>query len=130
MQKVIELNPKTANGSAYVTLATLYYMSPDWPIAFGSDERAEQMFKEALSINPNSIDANYFYGDFLLDNNQPNKAQKYFEKAVSLPSRQEQRFADDQLKAEAKKALSSAKNRKITGIKSAFLALFNSASLK
>lgn len=130
LQQAINMNPKTANGSAYVTLATLYYMSPKWPIAFGNDERAEQLFKEALSINPNSIDANYFYGDFLLNNNQQSKAQKYFAIAASLPSRQEQRFADDQLKTEAKMALANVKNRKITGIKSAFLALFNSASLK
>lgn len=128
--KAIKINPQTANGSAYVTLATLYYMTPSWPIAFGDNEKAEKMFQEALKINPNGIDANYFYGDFLLANNQPKEAQKYFEKAISTPSRGEQLFADSRLKDEVKLALANTKNRKINGVKNAFLSLFSSASLR
>lgn len=128
--KAIKINPQTANGSAYVTLATLYYMAPKWPIAFGDAEKAEKMFQEALKINPNGIDANYFYGDFLLANNQPKEAQKYFERAISAPSRGEQLFADSKLKDEVKLALANTKNRKINGVKNAFLSLFNSASLR
>ena len=121
LEQVINLAPDTANGSAYVTLGTLYYMSPKWPVAFGDDEKAEQMFKAALKINPNGIDANYFYGDFLLANNHPKEALKYFEIALSSPSRKAQIFADERLKEEAKLALASAKNRKINGLKNAFL---------
>ncbi|NOU21412.1 MAG: tetratricopeptide repeat protein [Methyloglobulus sp.] len=128
--QAIKINPQTANGSAYVTLGTLYYMVPSWPIAFGDNEKAEKMFQAALKINPNGIDANYFYGDFLLANNQPKEAQKYFEKALSSPSRKEQSFADSKLKDEVKLALANTKNRKINGVKNAFLSLFNSASLK
>jgi tetratricopeptide (TPR) repeat protein len=128
--EAIKINPQTANGSAYVTLGTLYYMAPKWPIAFGDTERAEKMFKAALKINPASIDANYFYGDFLLANNQPKVAQQYFEKALSSPTRKEQAFADNKLKDEVKLALANTKNRKINGVKNAFLSLFNSASLK
>jgi tetratricopeptide (TPR) repeat protein len=126
----IKANPQTANGSAYVTLATLYYMAPKWPIAFGDTEKAEQLFQAALKINPNSIDANYFYGDFLLAQNQPNEAQEYFEKALLAPSRKEQLFADSKLKDEVKLALDNTKNRKINGVKNTFLSLFNSASLR
>jgi len=126
----IKINPQTANGSAYVTLGTLYYMVPSWPIAFGDNEKAEKLFQEALKINPNGIDANYFYGDFLLANNKPKEAQKYFEKALSAPSRKEQLFADSKLKDEVKLALANTKNRKISGVKNMFLSLFNSASLK
>lgn len=126
----IKLNPETANGSAYVTLATLYYMAPKWPIAFGDTKKAENLFQAALRINPNGIDTNYFYGDFLLAHDQPNEAQKYFEKALSAPSREEQLFADNRLKDEVKLALANTKNRKINGVKNALLSLFNSASLK
>lgn len=128
LQEAIKINPQTANGSAYVTLGTLYYMAPKWPIAFGDAEKAEQMFKAALEINPNGIDTNYFYGDFLMANNHTKEAQHYFEKALSAPSRQEQLFADNKLKDEVKLALSNTKNRKINGVRNAFLALFNSAS--
>lgn len=128
--QAVKINPQTANGSAYVTLGTLYYMVPSWPIAFGDTEKAEKMFQAALKINPNGIDANYFYGDFLLAKNQPKEAQKYFEKALSSPSRKEQSFADSKLKDEVKLALANTKNRKINGVKNTFLSLFNSASLR
>ena len=130
LQSAIKTNPETANGSAYMTLATLYYMAPKWPIAFGDLEKAEQLFQAALKINPNGIDTNYFYGDFLLAQNQPIEAQKYFEKALSAHSREEQLFADNKLKDEVKLALANTKNRKINGVRNAFLSLFNSASLK
>lgn len=128
--EAIKMNPQTANGSAYVTLATLYYMVPKWPIAFGDNDKAEEMFKAALAINPNSIDGNYFYADFLQANNRQQEAQHYFEKAVSAPSRPEQLFADNKLKEQVKLALTNAKNRKINSVKGAFLSLINSASLK
>jgi tetratricopeptide (TPR) repeat protein len=128
--EAIGMDPKTANGSAYVTLATLYYMVPQWPIAFGDNEKAEQMFQEALKINPNGIDANYFYGDYLLANNKSQEAQQYFEKALLAPSRKEQQFADNKLKDEVKLALANTKSRKINAVKPAFLSLFNSANLK
>ncbi len=129
LQEAIKLNPQTANGSAYVTLGTLYYMVPKWPIAFGDNEKAEEMFQTALKINPNGIDTNYFYGDFLLANDRPKEAEEFFKKAIAAPSRKEQLFADNKLKDQVKLALNNAKNRKINGIKNAFLSLFNSASL-
>jgi len=130
LEDAIKINPKTANGSAYVTLGTLYYMTPKWPIAFGDNDKAEEFYKQALRINPNSIDANYFFGDFLLSKNQAKTAQKYLEKAISIPSRKEQLFADNQLKFEAKQLIVNSKSRRLNGIKNAFLSLFNSASLK
>lgn len=130
LEEAININPKTANGSAYVTLGTLYYMMPEWPIAFGDKDKAEELYKAALKINPGGIDANYFYGDFLLSKNQPETAQQYLEKALAIPSRKEQLFADNQLKLEVKQLLSNAKSGRLNGIKNAFLSLFNSASLK
>ena len=128
LEKAISIKPETMSGSAYVTLGTLYYMAPKWPIAFGDDQKAQEMLKTALNINPNGIDANYFYGDFLLIHNNPSEAQKYFAKAASAPARPDQLYADNQLKAEARLALKNAKDRKISGAKNMFMSLFNSAS--
>jgi tetratricopeptide (TPR) repeat protein len=128
LQKAIKINPETMNGSAYVTLGTLYYMVPKWPVSFGDDDIAKQMLETALKINPNSIDANYFYGEFLLLHNKPKDAIAYFEKATTVPPRPEQTYADNQLKAEAMLALKNTQKRKISGEKSLFLSLFNSAS--
>ena len=130
LQRVIDTDPQTAKGSAYVVLGTLYYMVPKWPIAFGDNDKALSLFQEALKINPDGIDANYFYGDFLLTRKRTREAKAYFEKALAAPTRKEQEFADNQLKNEVKQALQSIKKRKIDGVRNAFLSIFNSASLK
>ncbi|MFZ2407441.1 MAG: hypothetical protein WAW41_20075 [Methylobacter sp.] len=128
LMKAININPKAMNGSAYVTLGTLYYMVPKWPISFGDDDAAKQMLETALKINPDGIDANYFYGEFLMLHNKPNDAVIYFERATAAPARTDQLYADNQLKAEAKLALKNTQKRKISGEKGKFLSLFNSAS--
>ncbi|MDO9163251.1 MAG: hypothetical protein Q8N35_08795 [Methylococcaceae bacterium] len=125
--KVITINPTAMNGSAHVTLGTLYYMAPKWPIAFGDDDEAQKLLETALAINPNGIDCNYFYGEFLLQRNNLKAASQYFERAIAAPTRKEQAFADNQLKIEAKLALQNTKERKIGGERNIFLSLFNSA---
>ena len=62
------------------------------------------MLQTALKINPEGIDANYYYGDFLLAQNKPVKALKYFKLALKAPIRNEQKFADNQLKTEVERA--------------------------
>jgi tetratricopeptide (TPR) repeat protein len=128
--KAIEINPLAMDGSAYVTLGTLYYMTPKWPIAFGDAAAAERMLQTALKINPNGIDANYFYANYLLLNNNLEEAEKYFERAIAIPSRTKQLYADNQLKEEAKSALEQTRERETTRSKSLFASLFNSAKTK
>ncbi len=128
--KAIKINPETMNGSAYVTLGTLYYMVPKWPVSFGDDDAAKQMLETALKINPGGIDSNYFYGEFLLLHNKLNDAAVYFEKAATAPVRGEQLYADNQLKSEAKVALKKTQERKNKGEKGILLSVFNSASAK
>jgi len=130
LHKAIVINPQAMSGSAYVTLGTLYYMAPKWPIGFGDEATAEKMLQTALKINPNGIDSNYFYGDFLLSNNRLNEAEKYFKRAIAVPARTEQAYADNQLKEDAKRALKNTKERKISSSKSLFASLFNSESVK
>lgn len=128
--KAIEINPQAMNGSAYVTLGTLYYMTPKWPIAFGDDAIAKEMLQTALKINPNGLDANYFYANYLLLNNELIEAEKYFKRAVAIPARAEQFFADNRLKEEAKVALKQTRERKVGRSKSLFATLFNPESIK
>jgi len=128
--KAIKINPQTMAGSAYVTLGTLYYMVPKWPVSFGDDDTAKQMLETALKINPDGIDANYFYGEFLRLHNKPNDAAIYLERASSAPARAEQLYADNQLKAEAKRALQNTQKGKIADGKGMLLSVFNPASAK
>ena len=123
--KAIAINPQAMDGSAYVTLGTLYYMAPKWPIAFGDEATAQKMLQTALKINPDGIDSNYFYGDFLLSNNNLNEAEKHFKRAIAIPVRAKQFYADNQLKEQARLALKNTKEQRLSATKSLFASLFN-----
>ena len=127
--KAIFLDPHAMDGSAYVTLGSLYHMVPSWPLAYGDNEKARESFHMALKINPDGIDANYFYGEFLVSQGHHEPAAKYFKKAIKAPVRSEQLFADSRLKGEARLGLKNITTRKISGLKSLFMSLFNSASV-
>jgi len=128
--KVIQMNPKTLDGSAYVTLGTLYYMVPKWPVSFGDDEKARRMLETALEINPDGIDTNYYFGDFLLTTGHPSEAIHYLAKAAKAPARKEQLFADNQLKAEAQNAFNKTMAQLKNKENPVFLSSFNSAGIK
>ena len=66
-EAAMKIDDKALNGGAHTSLGLLYHKVPGWPIGFGSNEKAEQQYKLALAISPTDIDANYFYGDYLLD---------------------------------------------------------------
>lgn len=40
---------------------------PGSPIGFGDDAKARQLLQQALALDPNGLDANYFWGDVLYD---------------------------------------------------------------
>ena len=126
--QAIAINPAASEGSAYVSLGSLYYMVPSWPIGFGDEEQAKQMLTTALTINPNGIDSNFFYGDFLSTQKRHAEAAKFFKKAISAPVRPEQVYADRQLQKEAKLALDNTNQHRISERKSWFMSSSSSAS--
>jgi len=103
--RAIKLDPNASEGAAYVTLGSLYYLVPGWPIAYGNDDKAKKLLQKALTINPNTIDANYFYGDFLVSQGLEKEAIAYFNRALAIPVRATQVFADTQLHSHAKLAI-------------------------
>ncbi|WP_109867642.1 tetratricopeptide repeat protein [Methylocucumis oryzae] len=74
-------------------------------MAFGDDDAAESYLKKALSINPEGLETNYYYGNFLADQDQAEQALSYLKKAINAPIRPEQVFSDTQMQNEAKLAL-------------------------
>ncbi|MEV3820858.1 tetratricopeptide repeat protein [Aeromonas dhakensis] len=94
LEIALRQDPKALDGSAYTSLGSLYYQVPGWPVGFGDDEKAEQLLKQALAINPTGIDPNFFYGDFLLDQGRKAEAKSYLEKALSAPPRPGRELAD------------------------------------
>lgn len=128
LEQAIQQNPAALDGAAYLTLGTLYYMVPGWPVSFGDNQLAEQMLKASLKINPNGIDANYFYADFLQRQDRDGEAEAYFRKAAQAPVRKQQLLSDTQLQSEAKVALLNTQQRKSSAEKNKFQSLFTSAS--
>ncbi|MCW8832109.1 MAG: hypothetical protein OQK03_02170 [Colwellia sp.] len=94
LEKAIELDGTALSGSAYTSLGTLYHKVPGWPIAFGDDDDAKVFLEKALSINPNGIDANYFYGEFMLDERKYEKAKSHLITAKAAPARELRPLAD------------------------------------
>jgi tetratricopeptide (TPR) repeat protein len=102
------INPQVLDGSIYTSLGSLYYQVPGWPIGFGDDEKAEEYLQKALSLNPNGIDANYFYGDFLLDQGRPKEAIEYLQRAMAAPDRPNRSVGDAGRRQQARADLEKA----------------------
>ncbi|RRO04223.1 tetratricopeptide repeat protein [Pectobacterium aquaticum] len=107
LEKAIAIDPNALDGSAWTSLGVLYYQVPGWPVGFGDKKKADEMLKKALTLNPNGIDANYFYGDFLLKEGKVDEAKRYLEKALHAPARQERDIADNGRRREIGNALAS-----------------------
>jgi Tfp pilus assembly protein PilF len=79
----------------------LYYSVPGWPIGFGDDKKARELLRKGLQVNPNGIDPNYFYGDFLQAQGDWKGATAALEKALAAPARPGREAADQGRRKEA-----------------------------
>lgn len=104
------IDPKVLNGSIYTTLGSLYYRVPGWPIGFGDDDKARRYFQRALELNPDGLDPNYFYGDFLLEQGQYGQAATVLEHALHAPGRPDRPIADQGRRKQVQTALRKARN--------------------
>lgn len=94
LEKAISINPTALQGSALTSLGVLYYKVPGWPIGFGSDKKARELLSKALELNPQGIDPNYFYADFLAQERDYKGAMRYLELAKQAPARPDRPLAD------------------------------------
>jgi len=101
-EKAIALDPKALDGSAMNSLGVLYYKVPGWPLGFGDKDKARELLQGALALNPQGIDANYFYAEYLIETKQPQQALPYLEKVLQAPPRPGRQLADDGRREEAR----------------------------
>ena len=94
LEESLKLDEGALQGSAYTSLATLYAKVPGWPIGFGDDERAEELFRKSLSLNPDGIDANFFYGEYLVEEDRIAEGRAFLEKALLAAPRPGREVAD------------------------------------
>jgi cytochrome c-type biogenesis protein CcmH/NrfG len=105
LERALAINPSALQGSAYTSLGALYYKVPGWPIGFGDDDKAEELLKKALALNPDGIDSNYFYADYLIGEERYAEARRYLEKAKKAAPRPGRELADSGRQAEIAKKL-------------------------
>lgn len=111
LEQAESIEPTILDGTLYTVLGSLYYQVPGYPLGFGDDEKAEQHLLKALDVNPENIDANFYYAEFLLHEKRLQPAITAFEKVLALPIRANNRVADAGLKRAAEAALSTAKKQ-------------------
>jgi tetratricopeptide (TPR) repeat protein len=106
-EQALELDAKALDGSAYTSLGSLYYQVPGWPIGFGSDDKARALLEKALALNPDGIDSNYFYGDFLYRQGDRDGARRALQKALKAPPRPGRALADEGRRKEIESLLAA-----------------------
>jgi len=100
LEDALKIDPAALDGSAYTSLGTLYYKVPGFPIGFGDADKARKLLTRALELNPNGIDPNYFYGEFLYEEGEYAQALQYLEKAARAAPRPGRELADEGRRAE------------------------------
>ena len=94
LEQAEAIDAEVLGGSVYASLGSLYSKVPGWPIGFGSDKKAERYFKKALAINPQGLDINYFFAEYLADNGNDQLALEYIERALQAPPMEGRPLAD------------------------------------
>jgi len=95
LEAALKIDPQALQGSAYTSLGALYHKVPGYPVGFGSDRKAKEYLEKSLAINPEGIDPNYFYGEFLYDEDDYGRARTYLEKALQAAPRPNRQSADE-----------------------------------
>jgi len=108
--KAEKINPMALNGSIYLSLGSLYYQAPGWPFAFGDDDQARIYLKKALKIDPEGMDPNFFYAEFLVDQGEEKEALSYYNKALKAPTLVNRPVADRGRRAEITQKLKKLAN--------------------
>lgn len=107
-EDAIKRDPKA--GAAYTSLGSLYYQVPGWPVGFGNDDKARELLQQGLQLDPDGIDANFFYGDFLLEDEDYKGALVAFEKALAAAPRPGRELADAGRRAEIEKKIAQTRD--------------------
>jgi tetratricopeptide (TPR) repeat protein len=111
-EQALALDPNALQGSAYTSLGSLYYQVPGWPIGFGDDKKALELLRKGLALNPDGIDPNYFYGDYLFRTGDYEGAEAALGKALQAPPRAGRQLADEGRRKEAQELLTKVREKK------------------
>ena len=107
LERAIELDAEVLEGSALTSLGTLYHSVPGWPVGFGDEELAAELLLRGVTLSPDAIDTNYFYGTYLLDEKHYEQARHYLLRAQRAKPRPLREIADAGRQREIEEALAT-----------------------
>lgn len=107
LEAALAADPNALAGSAYTSLGVLYMKVPGWPLGFGDNKKAEELLRKALAINPDGIDPNFFFGEYLRASKRYREAEGYYRKALQAPPRPGRELADQGRRREIETALAA-----------------------
>ena len=105
LEQSIIIDPEASDGAAHTYIGVLYYLVPEWPIAFGDLDLTREYLHKAIELNPDDIDANYYYAEFLKKQKKYKQAEAANRKAILAPARPGRGLADTGRRNEAKAGL-------------------------
>jgi tetratricopeptide (TPR) repeat protein len=108
LEAAMKIDPHALSGSAYTSLGALYYKVPGFPVGFGNKNKARENLQRALALDPNGIDSNFFYAEFLLEQGERRQALDYLEKAKRAAPRPGRELADQGRRHEIESLLAKA----------------------
>ncbi|CAN5207161.1 hypothetical protein BH10PSE4_BH10PSE4_38830 [soil metagenome] len=112
LERAEKINPAAlGDGSVYTSLGSLYAQVPGFPIGFGDAGKARAYLTKALAANPNGVDSNFFYGDFLIRQGDYAGAEVALQRALNAPARPGREVADRGRKAQAAALLMTARQK-------------------
>ena len=101
-------NPAALDAGAPTSLGVLYSRVPGWPLGFGDNDKARALLAQAVSLAPNGMDANYFYADFLMAQQEYAAADKVLRHALALPPQNNRPLWDKNRRAVIRELLAKA----------------------
>ena len=104
-EQALRINDQALEGTAYIGLGVLYYKAPGWPLSFGDKAQARALLTRALRLDPQGLDPNYFYAEYLVESRLPDQALPYLEKALAAPDRPGRALTEAGLRQDARALL-------------------------
>jgi len=105
LQRAYAIDPHASHGGVAMSLGVLYYKVPGWPVAFGDTGKAKGFLQASLAADPNGLDANWFYGDYLYAQGQKAAAKTFLQKALRAPADPDRSIWDSGRRGEVRSLL-------------------------
>jgi tetratricopeptide (TPR) repeat protein len=103
-----KIDPQALDGAVTMSLGVIYYRVPGFPLGFGDDGIARHYLEAAIEMNPNGLDGNYFYGDFLIEQGEYKEAKAVLEHALKAPADPNRPVWDSNRRAEIQALIAKA----------------------